>query len=67
MKKLYKMRDEDDAYVLLHKGFMNITLRIINCLVIALIYVLQIDLDFKYNMMFFKHHIVFIINSLERR
>lgn len=39
MKKLYKMRDED-GYVLLHKGFMNITLRIIYCLVIALIYVL---------------------------
>lgn len=42
MKNSCKRRDEekDDGYVLLHKGFMNITLRIIYCLVIALIYAL---------------------------
>ena len=40
MKKSYKRRDEDDGYVLLYKGFMNITFRIIYCLVVALIYVL---------------------------
>jgi len=42
MEKLTERRDEekDDGYVLLHKGFMNITLRIIYCLVIALIYAL---------------------------
>ena len=40
MKNIFERKDGDDGYVILHKGFISITLRIIYCLVAALIYVL---------------------------